>query len=95
MIRQIAWKEWRENRGKYAALWLVFNLPKLAITLMLAVSRAARTPFADLSNQTFMKYLPVPLYVAPTNDHDIPVGDGRRCSRWSCAIPRSCRWTCR
>jgi ABC-type transport system involved in multi-copper enzyme maturation permease subunit len=65
MIRQIVWKEWRENRGKYAALWLVFNLPMLAITSMLAVSRAARTPFADLSNQTFMKYLPIPLIVAP------------------------------
>lgn len=66
MIRQIAWKEWRENRGKYAALWLVFNLPIVGIALMLALSRASRTPFADLSNQTFMKYLPLPLWVAPT-----------------------------
>jgi ABC-type transport system involved in multi-copper enzyme maturation permease subunit len=65
MIREIAWKEWRENRGKYAALWVVFNLPMLAIALMLAVSRASRAPFADLSNQTFMKYLPLPLYIAP------------------------------
>jgi ABC-type transport system involved in multi-copper enzyme maturation permease subunit len=65
MIREIVWKEWRENRGKYAALWLVFNLPMLGIALMLALSRAARTPFADLSNQTFMKYLPIPLWVAP------------------------------
>jgi ABC-type transport system involved in multi-copper enzyme maturation permease subunit len=65
MIREIAWKEWRENRGKYAALWLVFNLPMLGIALMLALSRAARTPFADLNNQTFMKYLPVPLWIAP------------------------------
>jgi hypothetical protein len=64
MMREIVWKEWRENRGKYAVLWLVFNLPTLAITVMLALSRASRTPFADLSNQTFMKYLPLPLWVS-------------------------------
>jgi hypothetical protein len=62
MMRQIAWKEWRENRWKYAGLWLVFNLPILTVSLMLGVIRAARTPFADLSNQTFMKYLPIPLF---------------------------------
>ncbi len=62
MMRQIVWKEWRENRWKYGALWLVFNLPILALTVLLGVSRAARTPFADLSDQTFMKYLPLPVF---------------------------------
>jgi len=64
MMRQIAWKEWRENRWKYGALWLVFNFPILALALVLGVIRAARMPFADLSNQTFMKYLPIPLFIS-------------------------------
>lgn len=62
MIREIVWKEWRENRWKYVSLWLVFNLPILVLTVLLGVSRQARTPFADLSNQTFMKYLPLGLF---------------------------------
>jgi hypothetical protein len=66
MMREIVWKEWRENRWKYATLWLVFNLPILLLTLMLGLVRAARTPFADLSNQTFMKYLPLPLFASAT-----------------------------
>jgi ABC-type transport system involved in multi-copper enzyme maturation permease subunit len=62
MIRTIIWKEWRENRGKYLTLWLVFNLPILLLSIMLGLVRAARTPFADLSNQTILKYLPIPLF---------------------------------
>jgi len=62
MMREMLWKEWRENRWKYVTLWLVFNLPILILAVSLACSRAARSPFADLSNQTFMKYLPLPLF---------------------------------
>ena len=61
-MRAIVWKEWRENRWKYLTLWLVFNLPILMLGLMLAINRQSRTPFADLGNQTFMKYLPLPLF---------------------------------
>ena len=60
-MRTILWKEWRENRWKYASLWLVFNAPMLIVTLMIGVSRAMRVPFADLSDQTAMKYLPLSL----------------------------------
>jgi len=61
MIRELLWKEWRENRWKYAALWLVFNAPVLILTLLIGLIPAVRTPFADLSDKTFMKYLPLPL----------------------------------
>lgn len=64
MMREIIWKEWRENRWKYVTLWLAFNLPILMVSLMLGIIRASRTPFGDLSNQTFMKYLPIPLFVS-------------------------------
>ena len=61
MIRELFWKEWRENRWKYATLWLVFNAPVLILTLMLGLSHWARLPFADLSDKTVMKYLPLSL----------------------------------
>ena len=61
MIRELLWKEWRENRWKYATLWLVFNTPVLILTLLIGLSPTARIPFADLSDKTVMKYLPLPL----------------------------------
>jgi hypothetical protein len=61
MIREIIWKEWRENRWKYVSLWLVFNAPILILALALALSSTARAPFVDLSDQTVMKYLPLAL----------------------------------
>jgi len=61
MIRAMVWKEWGENRWKYGAMWAIFNAPILLISFALAVSRAARTPFADLSDGTVMKYLPLSL----------------------------------
>jgi hypothetical protein len=65
MMRGIVWKEWRENRWKYLTLWVVFNVPILALTVLLGLSRQARTPFADLDNATFMKYLPLSLLASP------------------------------
>jgi ABC-type transport system involved in multi-copper enzyme maturation permease subunit len=61
MIREILWKEWRENRWKYATLWLVFNAPVLILALLLGLAPSTRAAFADLSNQTVMKYLPISL----------------------------------
>jgi hypothetical protein len=61
MIRKLIWKEWRENRWKYAALWLVFNSPLLILALVLAFVPASRGAFADLSDRTVMKYLPLTL----------------------------------
>ena len=61
MIREIVWKEWRENRWKYVSLWLVFNAPLLILALALALSHTARLPFADLDNHSMMKYLPLAL----------------------------------
>jgi hypothetical protein len=61
MIRKLIWKEWRENRWKYAALWLVFNSPLLIMALVIAFVPASRTAFADLSDRTVMKYLPLAL----------------------------------
>ena len=61
MIRAIVWKEWRENRWKYITLWLVFNAPILLLALALALIPGARMPFADLTNRTIMKYLPLAL----------------------------------
>jgi ABC-type transport system involved in multi-copper enzyme maturation permease subunit len=61
MIRTIVWKEWREHRAKYIAYWLAFNAPVLMVALAVGVSAAARTPFADLSNSTVLKYLPLAL----------------------------------
>jgi hypothetical protein len=59
MMREIIWKEWRENRWKYVSLWLVFNAPILILSLFLALSHTARAPFEDLTNRTVMKYLPL------------------------------------
>jgi ABC-type transport system involved in multi-copper enzyme maturation permease subunit len=64
MMREIVWKEWRENRWKYMTLWLVFNLPMLLLAIVMGLVRAARTPFADLTNQTVMKYLALPLFMS-------------------------------
>jgi ABC-type transport system involved in multi-copper enzyme maturation permease subunit len=61
MIGKLLWKEWRENRWKYATLWLVFNAPMLILILCLALFPGARGPFADLSDRTVMKYLPLTL----------------------------------
>ena len=61
MIRELLWKEWRENRWKYATLWLVFNAPVLIMTLVIGLVPSSRRAFADLTNQTVMKYLPLPL----------------------------------
>ena len=61
MIRQIVWKEWRENRWKYVTLWLVFNAPILVIALVIGLSPGARAPFADLDNRSMMKFLPLAL----------------------------------
>jgi ABC-type transport system involved in multi-copper enzyme maturation permease subunit len=61
MIRTIVWKEWREHRAKYIAYWLALNAPILLVALAVGVSPAARTPFADLSNSTVLKYLPLAL----------------------------------
>ena len=61
MIREIVWKEWRENRWKYVTLWLVFNAPVVLLTLALAFIRGARLPFADLTDKTVLKYLPLAL----------------------------------
>lgn len=61
MIRAIIWKEWREHRAKYLAYWLAFNAPILLVALAVGISAAARTPFADLSDSTVLKYLPLTL----------------------------------
>jgi ABC-type transport system involved in multi-copper enzyme maturation permease subunit len=61
MIRAIIWKEWREHRAKYIAYWLAFNAPILIVALAVGISSAARTPFADLSDSTILKYLPLAL----------------------------------
>jgi ABC-type transport system involved in multi-copper enzyme maturation permease subunit len=61
MIGAIIWKEWREHRAKYLAYWLVLNAPILLVALTLGISKAARTPFADLSDSTVLKHLPLAL----------------------------------
>jgi ABC-type transport system involved in multi-copper enzyme maturation permease subunit len=61
MIRAIIWKEWHEQRAKYVAYWLALNAPVLLVALALGISTAARTPFADLSDSTVLKYLPLAL----------------------------------
>jgi hypothetical protein len=61
MIRAIIWKEWHEHRSKYVAYWLVINAPILLLALAVGMSSAARTPFADLSDNTVLKYLPLAL----------------------------------
>jgi hypothetical protein len=63
MIRAIFWKEWRENRWKYLAYWLVLNLPMLVVLLSLSLSKGAWAPFADLSDGNVLKYLPLALIV--------------------------------
>ena len=61
MIRAIIWKEWCEHRAKYVAYWLVLNAPILLVALAIGISAAARTPFADLTDSTVLKYLPLAL----------------------------------
>jgi hypothetical protein len=61
MIRTVLWKEWHENRSKYLGYWCIINAPILLLTLAIAFSTAARTPFADLSDALTMKYLPLSL----------------------------------
>src|ERR1700680_1141764 len=61
MIRAIIWKEWHEHRWKYVAYWLALNAPILMVALAVGISKAARTPFADLSDSTVLKYLPLAL----------------------------------
>ncbi len=60
-IRAIVWKEWHEHRAKYVAYWLALNAPVLLVAFAVGISAAARTPFADLSNGTVLKYLPLAL----------------------------------
>jgi hypothetical protein len=61
MIRAIIWKEWHEHRAKYVAYWVALNAPVLLVALAVGISAAARTPFADLSDSTILKYLPLAL----------------------------------
>jgi ABC-type transport system involved in multi-copper enzyme maturation permease subunit len=61
MIRAIIWKEWHEHRAKYVAYWLALNAPLLLVALAVGISAVARTPFADLSDSTVLKYLPLAL----------------------------------
>jgi ABC-type transport system involved in multi-copper enzyme maturation permease subunit len=61
MIHAIVWKEWREHRAKYLAYWAALNAPILIVALAVGISTAARTPFADLSDSTVLKYLPLAL----------------------------------
>jgi ABC-type transport system involved in multi-copper enzyme maturation permease subunit len=61
MIGAIIWKEWREHRAKYIAYWLALNAPILMVALAVGIIKAARTPFADLSDSTVLKYLPLAL----------------------------------
>jgi ABC-type transport system involved in multi-copper enzyme maturation permease subunit len=61
MIHAIIWKEWREHRAKYLAYWIALNAPILIVAVAVGISTAARTPFADLSDSTVLKYLPLTL----------------------------------
>jgi len=61
MIRAIIWKEWHENRSRFASYWITLNVPIVILCLAIALSKAARAPFADLSNATTWKYLPLSL----------------------------------
>jgi hypothetical protein len=61
MIGAIIWKEWHEHRAKYIAYWLALNAPILLVALAVGFSKTARTPFADLSDGTVLKYLPLAL----------------------------------
>ena len=61
MIRAILWKEWHEHRSRFAAYWLTLNVPIVILCLAIAFTKAARVPFADLSNATAWKYLPLSL----------------------------------
>jgi hypothetical protein len=63
MIGALIWKDWREHRAKYLFYWVALNTPILAVAAVLAVSPGARTPFADLSDGTALKYLPLALGV--------------------------------
>jgi hypothetical protein len=61
MIRTLIWKEWHEHRAKYIFYWVALNIPILVVALAVGLSTGARTPFADLSNATVLKYLPLAL----------------------------------
>ena len=65
MIRAIIWKEWHEHRSKYIGYWLALHAPILILVLAIALSSAARVPFADLSNATTLKWLPLSLIESP------------------------------
>jgi ABC-type transport system involved in multi-copper enzyme maturation permease subunit len=43
------------------AYWLALNAPLLLVALAVGINAAARTPFADLSDSTVLKYLPLAL----------------------------------
>ncbi len=57
MIKAMFWKEWREHRLKYAAYWLVLNLPMLVVAACVTLIKGARAPFADLNDAGAMKFL--------------------------------------
>jgi hypothetical protein len=59
MIRAILWKEWHEHRSRFVSYWITLNAPILLVALALALLKAARVPFADLSDATVWKYLPL------------------------------------
>ena len=61
MIRQIVWKEWHEHRSKYIGYWLTLYAPIVLLSLAIALTTGARTPFADLSDASVLKYLPLSL----------------------------------
>ncbi|HEY3837257.1 MAG TPA: hypothetical protein VGL72_11830 [Bryobacteraceae bacterium] len=65
MIRAIIWKEWHEHRSKYIGYWLALHAPILLLALAIALSSAARVPFADLSDATVLKWLPLSLIESP------------------------------
>jgi len=61
MIRAILWKEWHEHRSRFLSYWLILNVPILIVVLTIASGKGARGPFAELSNATVLKYLPLSL----------------------------------
>jgi ABC-type transport system involved in multi-copper enzyme maturation permease subunit len=58
MIRAIFWKEWHEHRFRYITYWLTLNVPIFLFCMVIAFTKWARAPFADLSNALVWKYLP-------------------------------------
>jgi hypothetical protein len=61
MIRTILWKEWHEHRSRYISYWITLNVPIIILCLAIAFTKGARAPFADLSDATAWKYLPLAL----------------------------------